>query len=1129
EENDPYADYSYLWEDVDKKKKKKNKRDRPKEKATAPSEQSLEVDDQAPPSDALIEQSDPPDSTEYSPELGDDSASTENPSLQPVEAIEETSNFDQEESDVVNPEASRKPTNDFRAGLPRGEPRNTINAGITYTNIAGQSHVGLVLSPEFSFGKVGVGLNVPILYGLDDQSIRTEIFEDGVGPARLIRYIRYGTQKRDPVYFRVGELDNLMIGFGGLVNNYTNTTSYEKRKVGLHYDVNYRGLGGVEGMYSDFNPESLNLFVMRPYIRPLATSGIPVARTLEIGATFLKDKDQTKIPTSDSTSTTYIFTEPGIGAFAIDAGLTVLQSPFLQIDVFGGYTRLNVRSEPLDVAVDALGDLQGASDVITDGFENGSGINVGVNFRFHFIANVFDTDLRIERLNYQDHYIPQFFNATYELNKDARILSLAGAKKQGGIYGSLTGHVLNKVRLGGSLMIPDDISATSPALVQLHADLERLFDKFSLHGSYTKGGLADLSDAFKLDERSLAKLRFVYHMNSILTAGVDYYWAFAIDENGAYREQDMRIELDSFTMTSSIRAIEVINDSTVWFAGSKGQYGFTKDGGKSWNIDSIVIDSLPSLQFRAIAITGEAIFLLSVASPALLYRSNDQGQNWQLVYQEDHPLAFYDAMAFWDDQSGIAMGDPTDGCLSILLTTDGGRHWTKVPCEQLPATHEGEAAFAASNSNIALSGNHAWIVSGGAAARVFHSPDRGQIWEVYDTPMVSGSQMTGIYSVDFYDAKHGVIFGGDWNQKDQNRGNKAVTTNGGKTWELVSEGQGPGYRSCVRYVPGTAGKTLVAVGSEGEVAWLAGAQKIVDKQAVADFARNFAYRNKVHIDEITEILDQAKYDESIIAKMNRPAEAMPWHRYRNIFMKDERILAGVKFWKENEIVLDAVSEETGVAPEIIVGILGVETYFGERKGNYRILDALYTLAFAYPKRASFFRSELEDYLLLARKEQIDVYSALGSYAGAMGYSQFMPSSYEAYAVSYEAGGTRDLMNSVEDAIASVANYLKAHRWKRDGPIAHKATVKADAKAIGKQSTRPKQTVGYYENRGYLSAGNLPSDMPSTLLSFDQKDEKEFWFCHYNFYVITRYNHSKLYALAVYQLAEAIKEQRMSQR
>jgi photosystem II stability/assembly factor-like uncharacterized protein len=273
-------------------------------------------------------------------------------------------------------------------------------------------------------------------------------------------------------------------------------------------------------------------------------------------------------------------------------------------------------------------------------------------------------------------------------------------------------------------------------------------------------------------------------------------------------------QLDTFPVDASIRALEVVNDSTVWFAGSKGVYGYTQDGGKHWYTDSLRWDSLQP-HFRAIAVTGEAVFLLSIESPALLFRSTDQGKSWQIVYREDDPAAFYDAMTFWDDREGIAMGDPTDGCLSVIITRDGGRTWRKVDCGQLPAAAEGEAAFAASNSNIAVHGQHAWIVSGGARARVLHTPDRGKSWEVFDTPIQEGGQMTGIYTVDFMDENRGIIFGGDWNDKAGKRDNKAITTDGGRSWQLIADGQEPGYRSCVRYAPATDGRMIVAAGIPG--------------------------------------------------------------------------------------------------------------------------------------------------------------------------------------------------------------------------------------------------------------------------------------------------------------------------
>ena len=272
--------------------------------------------------------------------------------------------------------------------------------------------------------------------------------------------------------------------------------------------------------------------------------------------------------------------------------------------------------------------------------------------------------------------------------------------------------------------------------------------------------------------------------------------------------------IDTFTFASSIRALEVVNDSTIWWAGSAGKYGYSLDGGQTWMVDSIKWDTLQP-HFRSIAVTSEAVFLLSIASPALLFRSTDQGAQWDLVYQEDHEAAFYDAMAFWNDQEGMAMGDPTDGCLSVIRTQNGGQTWEKLSCEQLPAAAEGEAAFAASNSNIALFEDQAWMVSGGKRARVFHSPDRGNSWSVADSPIAQGEQMTGIFSVDFYDAQRGIIFGGDWNQKAVNSKNKAFSVDGGQNWTLLVDGAGPGYQSCVKFVPQGEAQAILTCGIPG--------------------------------------------------------------------------------------------------------------------------------------------------------------------------------------------------------------------------------------------------------------------------------------------------------------------------
>ena len=411
---------------------------------------------------------------------------------------------------------------DFRSGLSFSN-QSAINGGLTYTNINGGNYVGMVLNPELTFGKVGVGLNIPLLYNIDNKKFRSEIFEDGVGPLRLVTYVRYGVQKRDPFFIKMGQLDNVSIGYGGLVSNYTNSVSVEKRKIGIHTDVNFfQGLVGLEAMYSDLEITSRNLLALRPYIRPLITTSIPVVKKLEIGGVFVTDADQTS-PFSDASS--YLYTEDGIRAWGIDAGLPVLQSDFIRVDLFATYSKLDV----------ADGGLRADDDYDLTEYINGDGWTCGTNLRLNFISNVFQTDVRIERLFYSNNYIPQFFNTSYELNKDDRILETLFATKKAGIYGSLTGHILHKIRLGGSLLLPDDIGTDATAFVQLNASIDRFMNKYSLSALYLKGQLTDLDEAFKLDDRSIAKVRAAYHINRFLVLGMDYYWTFTPIEEGGFK------------------------------------------------------------------------------------------------------------------------------------------------------------------------------------------------------------------------------------------------------------------------------------------------------------------------------------------------------------------------------------------------------------------------------------------------------------------------------------------------------------------------------------------------------------------------------------------------------------------
>lgn len=267
--------------------------------------------------------------------------------------------------------------------------------------------------------------------------------------------------------------------------------------------------------------------------------------------------------------------------------------------------------------------------------------------------------------------------------------------------------------------------------------------------------------------------------------------------------------------TVSIRAILPLDKDRVWFAGNQGKVGLI-DHGVPKIAHFSYQDSL--LQFRSIARTENNVLVISIGNPAIIYQIGFDGlqaTSVKEVYFEENERVFYNAMKFFNEKEGIAMGDPTDGCLSILITRDGGHHWKKIACDQLPTLAAGEAGYAASNSNIAIYGDAVWIATGGGASRVYYSPDKGHHWQVFDTPIITGGKMTGIYSIDFYDADLGIVFGGDWENMDNNRGNKALTRDGGKTWDLISDGSGPGYRSSVRFVPGSEGQEIVAVGSLG--------------------------------------------------------------------------------------------------------------------------------------------------------------------------------------------------------------------------------------------------------------------------------------------------------------------------
>ena len=266
-----------------------------------------------------------------------------------------------------------------------------------------------------------------------------------------------------------------------------------------------------------------------------------------------------------------------------------------------------------------------------------------------------------------------------------------------------------------------------------------------------------------------------------------------------------------FKDSVSIRAITFLDNNTLAFAGSQGIYGSVDLRTHTVRTNIQTHDTLLP-EFRAVAQTKTDFFMLSIANPALLYKTGTAGK-MELVYREEGEGVFYDAMKFWNDSEGIAMGDGRNGCLSILITRDGGTTWNKVPCSDLPQGVDGEGAFAASNTNIEMMGDLTWIAT--TESRIYFSPDKGKTWKIQTVPIRHKKPTEGIYSLDFYNALLGVAIGGDYTDPSDPRRNKALTTDGGTTWKLIADGNPPGYKSCVQFVPNSGGEDMVALGFSG--------------------------------------------------------------------------------------------------------------------------------------------------------------------------------------------------------------------------------------------------------------------------------------------------------------------------
>ena len=311
-----------------------------------------------------------------------------------------------------------------------------------------------------------------------------------------------------------------------------------------------------------------------------------------------------------------------------------------------------------------------------------------------------------------------------------------------------------------------------------------------------------------------------------------------------------------------------------------------------------------------------------------------------------------------------------------------------------------------------------------------------------------------------------------------------------------------------------------------------------DRDDVRAYVAETAAAHGFDEEALTLLFAEARRKQSILDAISRPAERVkPWHEYRDIFLTPKRIAQGVAFWRENEEVLNRAAVEFEIDPRIIVAVIGVETRYGRNAGGYRVLDALATLSFDYPPRSKFFRKELTEFLLLAREEDKNPTELTGSYAGAMGYGQFIPSSYRAYAVDFDGDGTRDIWNNTSDAIGSVGNYFHRHGWRGGGIVALPVEASSELpEGVANASLKLKYTVGELRAMGVLIphvsedgsedvSEDLAEDTPAALFRMEAEDGPQYWLGLRNFYVITRYNRSRLYALAVLQLGDAIAEAR----
>lgn len=414
---------------------------------------------------------------------------------------------------------------------------NALSMPFGFLRVGDQNFVGTRIQPEFTFGRLGFGLDIPIFFNIETGELRKEEYQNGTAWFRFINYVRWGRKEIDPVFVRLGTLYRNYLGFGILMNNYTNATSFERRKVGITFDIRPMDLFGIEGTYSDFNGGN-NLYAVRPYVRPLARTYLPILETLEFGVGFITDHDQNLFDSLGTVKSTR-FVRDGMSALSVDAGITVINTDVVKLQGFTQYARLLKNDSLANFVNRAIADSAALGRPLTgpiaDGYKAAGGFSIGANLKLDVIFDILNVDIRLERLFYGQHFQPQFFDAVYEIDKDKKIQSLANTEAITGTYARLTATLVNKFRIIGGIQLPDKVTDRTPAFLQLALEATEAIPNVIMQASYVKGNLANMADAFTLDDRSLLTARLAYRIKPFMV-GVDYRWTYAkAVENGIER------------------------------------------------------------------------------------------------------------------------------------------------------------------------------------------------------------------------------------------------------------------------------------------------------------------------------------------------------------------------------------------------------------------------------------------------------------------------------------------------------------------------------------------------------------------------------------------------------------------